>query len=69
MKAEVMHMDGGRVDGYYYVGIEGTFLVACKEGHPDFPIQIVDTKRNAKHSAQFVADFINKQIEENIGTK
>ena len=68
VKATVMWMTGDRVDGYYYVGIKGTDLRACEDGHPDFPERFSerndegDIDRNAEKNAQKCADRTNKQL-------
>lgn len=62
IKAKVMWMNGGRVDGYYYVGIEGTDLRACIDGHPDFTFRSSEFNKDAKKAAQKCANTINKQL-------
>ncbi len=62
MKAEVMWMGGDRIDGYYYVGIEGTDLVACEDGHPDFVDRFNEFSKDPKKEAQKYANRVNKQL-------
>lgn len=64
MKAEVMWMNGGRIDGYYYVGIEGTDLRACDNGHPCFPSKFKEGMGNPRRKAQVLCDKINKQLKQ-----
>ena len=61
LKVKAKWMNGGRVDGYYYVGIEGTDLIVCEDGHPDFPVKFREGTKNAKAKAQKLAREINKE--------
>lgn len=60
-KAKVKWMGGDRVDGYYYIGIEGTDLIVCNGGHPDSPVKFREKTKNAKAKAQRLARKINKE--------
>ncbi len=62
MKAKVMRMNGGRIDGYYYVGIEGTHLRACDNGHPCFPSKFKESTKDPKKKAQLLCREINRQL-------
>ena len=65
LKAKVQWMSGDRVDGYYYVGIEGTDLCVCNNGHPDFPLKFREFEKSdaeLKKDAQKVANEVNRQI-------
>ncbi len=64
IKAKVMWMNGGRIDGYFYVGIEGTDLVACEDGHPDFPLRFPEGEKGSERRAKKLATEIRKQIKE-----
>ena len=59
MKAIVEHMSGDRVDGYYYIILEGTNFILCEDGHPDFPHTF---EENEEEKAQSSANEINKRI-------
>jgi len=60
MVVRAMYMNGGPTEGYWYVGIKGTFLIACLQGHPDFPYRFKDSDPKAKRKAQQLAARINK---------
>lgn len=65
IRATVAWMNGDRVDGYYFVRIKGTNLVACNDGHPDFPMQFKEFSKNRidlKRDAEKCARKINKQL-------
>ena len=62
MRAKVMFMNGDRIDGYYYIGIEGTDLRACKNGHPEFSYRFKEGTEDAKRNAQRIANKVNKQL-------
>lgn len=65
IRATVAWMGGGRIDGYYYVRIEGTDLVACNDGHPDFLTRFKEFSKNRddlKRDAQKCANKINRQL-------
>lgn len=64
INAEVMWMNGDRIDGYYYVGIEGTDLRACDDGHPCFPSKFQEGADNPKKKAQVLARKINRQLKQ-----
>jgi len=64
MKAEVMWMNGGQIDGYYYVGIEGTDLRACDNGHPEFPSRFKEGTVDPKSKAVLLSRKINKQLKQ-----
>lgn len=64
MKAEVMWMNGGRIDGYYYVGIKGTDLVACDKGHPCFPSKFKEGTYDPKSKAVLLSRKINEQLKQ-----
>ena len=62
MKVKVMWMNGGRVDDYYYVGIEGTDLIACEDGHPDFAEKFSESEKKSEQEAKKLASRVNKQL-------
>lgn len=62
MKVKVEYMSGGRFDGYYYIRIEGTDLIACSGGHPDFVLKFDDFSKNAEKEAKKCANKINEQL-------
>ena len=64
MKAKVHFMNGGRVDGYYYVQFGDTCLIACEDGHPDFVMKFDEMGDKGKKDAQKLARKINKQIKD-----
>lgn len=65
IRATVAWMGGDRTNGYYYVRIEGTDLVVCNGGHPDFPTRFKEFSKDRddlKRDAQKLANKINKQL-------
>jgi hypothetical protein len=62
VRAEVAFMNGGRIDGYYYIRIKGTDLIACQDGHPDFPYRFKEGTKDAKKKAKALADDLNRKF-------
>ena len=62
MKAVVKFMNGGRTNGYYFVRLKGTDLIACDSGHPDFPFRFKEGTDEPKKKARAVARKINRQL-------
>lgn len=63
MIVRAMHMNGGDgSQGYWYVGIKGNFLIACLQGHPDFPYRFKDSDKQGRRKAQQLAARINKKL-------
>jgi hypothetical protein len=58
-EAKVKYMSGGRAAGYYYIQLEGTNLIACEGGHPDFTCRLRDEEKAKK-----LCRKINKQLRE-----
>ena len=56
-------MNGGRVDGYHYIAIEGTEFVVCEDGHPDFPLKFDEHKKGENQARRYNAK-INRVLRE-----
>ena len=59
VRAEVKHMNGDRVDGYYYVQLtdgRDTFVL-CQDRHPEFPLLFSETKEGKKEAQRVVRNF------------
>jgi len=62
IKAEVAFMNGGRVIGYYYIRLAGTDLIACRGGHPEFPLRFNEDIKDAKKKAMKACREVNRQL-------
>lgn len=60
MKAVVKYMSGDRINGYYYIQIEGTDFVLTRD-HPEFP-RTFDEDEEGKQKALAVAEEINQSV-------
>jgi hypothetical protein len=61
IKSKVQFMNGGRVDGYHYIAIEGTDFVVCEDGHPDFVLKFGESKKEENKARRYNAKM-NRQL-------
>ena len=61
VRSKVAFMNGGRVDGYHYIAIEGTDFVICEDGHPDFVLKFDEDKKGENKARRYNAK-VNKQL-------
>ena len=62
MKAIVKFMNGGRIEGYYYISLEGSNFIACEKGHPDFVLKFDERGENGEKEAKRIVKIINKKL-------